>query len=91
MKTADADRRAKIIGGNVARRRTRQKTKKGKGTAALAGFVERSIRLVAWHNGWEYRANLRKDGTISFSGAIYQSPSAAGRAAIGRSCNGWAF
>ena len=66
MKEADADRRALFIGGHVARRRLRSKTKKGKGTKCLAGAVDRRIVLRSTYNGKQYRATLRKDGRIGF-------------------------
>jgi len=91
MKQADADRRALLIGGHVARRRRRAKAKQAKGTTPLAGIIDRRITLKGHRKGYEYRATLRKDGKISYGGRLYESPSAAGKAAIGRSCNGWVF
>ena len=91
MKDRDADRRARLMGGHVARRRRRTKTQKGKGTRQLAGVVDRRMSLRAWYKGEEYKAGLLKDGSIGFKKTRYDSPTAAARAAIGRNCNGWAF
>jgi hypothetical protein len=91
IKGADADRRALLMGGPVAKRRRKAKIQKGKGTQSLAGIVERKIRLKAKYKGKEYRATLRKDGKIGYNRKIYESPSGAGRAVIQRACNGWAF
>ena len=91
MKEADADRRALFIGGHVARRRLRSKTKKGKGTKRLAGVVDRRIVLKANYNGKQYRATLRKDGRIGFKKKTYDSPTGAARAVVRRRCNGWSF
>ncbi len=91
MREADADRRARLLGGHVARRRRRRKTAKARGTLVLAGVVERRIPLRAWRKGWEYRATLRKNGYISYDGELYESPSAAGKAALGHASNGWRF
>ncbi len=90
IKEIDADRRAAILGGAVARRRRRAKVSR-KGKLSLAGFSERHSPLRARYKGRTIRASLRTDGTIYFQRKIYPSPSAAGRAAIGRACNGWAF
>ena len=57
----------------------------------MVGVVDRRISLWAWYKGQEYRGSLLKDGLISFMRERHDSPSAAGRAAIGRTCNGWAF
>jgi len=91
MKDTDADRRALLLGGHVARQRVRSKTSRKKGTRVLSGVVARRFVLKGRRRGVEYRASLRKDGRISYGGKLYDSPSAAGRAALGRSCNGWQF
>ncbi len=91
IKETDADRRAAILGGAVARRRRRAKASRGKSKSPLAGFAEHRTQLRARYKGRTVRASLRTDGTIYFQRKLYRSPSAAGKAAIGRSCNGWAF
>ncbi len=91
MKEVDADRRALLIGGQIARRRRRTKTKKGKGTKVLAGIVDRRIALKATYRGRKLRATLRKDGSIGFRNKLYDSPTGAARIATGRNCNGWEF
>lgn len=91
VKEIDADRRANILGGAVARRRRRTKAARAKGNLALAGFAERRTPLRASFKGRSYRASLRTDGTIYFHNKVYGSPSAAGKAVIGRSCNGWSL
>jgi len=88
VKEIDADRRATILGGAVARRRRRAKAARAKGNLALSGFAERRTPLRARYKGRSYRASLRTDGTIYFRNKVYKSPSAAGEAVIGRSCNG---
>jgi hypothetical protein len=91
LSEADADRRAQLLGGQVARRRRRIKTSRAKGTKVLAGVVDRRMSLRATHNGLAYRATLRKDGLISLGGERYGSPTAAAKAATGRVVNGWVF
>lgn len=91
MREADADRRAILLGGHVAERRRRLKAVRLKGPSALAGISEKSVRLRAVYAGRQYRARLRKDGTILYRGRRFNSPSAAGRAVVRGPCNGWTF
>jgi hypothetical protein len=91
MSSADADRRARILGGHVARRLRRKRTKAAKGSVVLAGLVERRIALRAKSRGRVFKATLRRDGYISFAGHKYESPSAAGAKAVGHAANGWKF
>ncbi|NVL89536.1 MAG: DUF2924 domain-containing protein [Desulfobacterales bacterium] len=91
IKENDADRRALLIGGHVARRRRRSKIKKGEGIKSLAGIVDRRISLKRVYKGKVFKASLRKDGTISFKGKVYESPTGAARKVVGRTCNGWSF
>lgn len=88
---ADADRRAMLLGGNVARQRRKRKTSKIAGSVALAGLVERPLALVAKFKGVTYRARLRRDGRILFQSRLYATPTAAAKAAIHRAVNGWLF
>jgi hypothetical protein len=87
----DADRRAWLLGGSVARRRRKAKAIRWKGTKALSGMNERRVALRARHKGKTYKASWRKDGVITYGGDHYRSPSAAAGAALGRSVNGWHF
>jgi hypothetical protein len=91
MKERDADRRAELIGGWIAKRHRRIKAARGKGSEALAGAVERRTQLRGYRKGWEYFAILRKDGKVRYDGRTFDSPSAAAKAALGRSANGWSF
>lgn len=87
----DADRRAKLLGGSVAKRRRRTKTRKGRGSSSLAGIFERRIKLIANYKGKEYIASLRQDGTIGYKKRVFKSPTSAAKAIIGRMRNGWTF
>jgi Restriction Enzyme Adenine Methylase Associated len=58
---------------------------------ALAEFFSAPKRLRAIHKGKTLKAKVRRDGRIRFAGKVYDSPSAAGAAALGRRCNGWRF
>jgi hypothetical protein len=86
-----ADERARLLGGVLARNRRRKKTAATKGSLVLAGLVERRLTLRADYKGQRYLAALRKDGYVSYGGELYPSPSAAARAIVGRAANGWRF
>jgi hypothetical protein len=90
MSDADADRRARILGGNVARRR-RRRARQSKDTRVLSGLVERRVVLRARYKGEVFKATLRRDGYISFEGTRYDSPTAAAKKVVGHATNGWVF
>jgi hypothetical protein len=90
-KDADADRRARVIGGHAAKRRRRRKATSAIGSSALAGAFPRRTQLRGYYKGYWYYASLRTDGTISYAGTVYDSPAAAARAVVNRSVNGWSF
>lgn len=50
-----------------------------------------AFQLRAVHKGSTFKAHVRRDGRIRFESKLYKSPSGAGRAAVGRACNGWYF
>jgi len=91
IREIDDDRRALLMGGGVAQRRIRQKTKHGTGTLMLAGLFERRTPLRGVYKKKTYRATLRRDGHISYKGQLFKSPQGAARVALGRVKNGWAF
>lgn len=91
MAERDADRRARLMGGHVARRRRRVKTRRTKGTRCLEGVVDRSIRLRARHRGREYKARLLTTGEIGYRRMRFDSPTAAARAVAPKTRNGWIF
>jgi hypothetical protein len=91
MQNSDADRRARLLGGQVRKQRQRRKASQVKGTAALVGLQDRRRRLEAEYKGYVYTATLRKDGRISYDGVIYDSPTAAAEAVVKRRVNGWNF
>lgn len=91
MSNADADRRARILGGHVARRLRRRRTRDARGSLVLAGLVDRGLPLRARWKRRRLKATLRRDGYISFEGRKYDSPSAAASRAVGHAMNGWLF
>jgi hypothetical protein len=90
IRDSDADRRALLLGGHVAKRRRRKKAQK-RGARVLAGVVDRRSSLKGTLRGKEFKASLRRDGAISYRKRLFVSPSAAGKAAVRRNVNGWTF
>jgi len=91
MKNDDADRRALVLGGGVAKRRRKAKVSRASRELPLEGMVDRVIRLRGSRGKWEYSASLRRDGTIRYGSCTFDTPSLAARTAVGRACNGWSF
>jgi len=91
MKEADFDKHAALLGGPVALRRSRSRARRAKGSLALTGLVQRATQLRAYRGDWEYRGSLRRDGRIRYGKRVFDSPNAAGRAAVRGRCNGWNF
>jgi len=60
-------------------------------TPVLAKYNLGHTKLRATVKGVKYEARLRKDGTINLGGRVYNSPSMAGKNALGRKVNGWTF
>ena len=87
MARRDEAQRAHDLGGYVERRLRRRRTKGGH----LADLFDRRIPLRAEWRDETFHATLRKDGSISFKRKSYSSPTAAARAVVGRSVNGWWF
>ena len=69
----------------------RTSVKKEKKAACLAGIFKEATSVFANVGGKEAEARVHADGTISFKGRDFTSPSAAGRAACGNEVNGWTF
>jgi Restriction Enzyme Adenine Methylase Associated len=57
----------------------------------LTPFIEGAFDLHAEHKGKEFSARVNADGTITYDGGTYTSPSSAGKAAIKKSVDGWTF
>jgi RAMA domain-containing protein/GIY-YIG catalytic domain-containing protein len=91
MAEEDAARRARLLGGAVSRQLRRKRSAHGSGSGVFAGLFDRAIQLFAKHRGKRFKARLTRKGDVRFRGRKYPSPSAAGRAALGRNVNGWTF
>jgi hypothetical protein len=71
------------------RRRGGRRRRDGK--PVLAGYVAKAITLRAKYKKVEYRARVRKNGTIRVGRKVMNSPSLAAEAVVGRAINGWTF
>ena len=56
-----------------------------------SGLINAGTVLLSGRNDVDASAEVNEDGTITFDDEVYESPSGAGRAACGRSVNGWHF
>ncbi|HUT33567.1 MAG TPA: hypothetical protein VNE39_08820 [Planctomycetota bacterium] len=78
-----------------AKRERRQATpapaRPAKSKLPMAGLIEGGwIQLRFTHRGTEHKALLAKNGTITFNGEVFASPSLAARKAAGKTAyNGW--
>lgn len=61
------------------------------GVPVLSKFIAQPVTLRAAVHGKIVKARVRSNGSIRFNKKTYNSPSAAGHAATGRSCDGWYF
>jgi hypothetical protein len=91
IREEDDDQRAHLLGGQAASRRIRAKVTRNKGVAAISEVLKKRIALRSSYQGQEYRASLRKDGSVSFAGKTYTSLSAAAAGVRKKPTNGWAF
>ena len=76
--------------GKVTHTRKPLKSRKGS-SQSLAPYIKGGFRIRGQYKGKAFRATVYRSGTINFDGKLYNSPSMAGRAARGRSTNGWTF
>jgi len=86
--SANKPRSRGLVVGHLERSRTAGKIESR--TATLTRHL-RGKRLKGTHAGREYRARVLPSGRIKLldAGRIYDSPSAAARAIVKRSVNGW--
>ena len=80
-----------VLGGKVASRRRKSKASRANRDEKLASLIDRRYALKGWRDGYEYRASLRKDGTIRYGDKVFESPFQAASEAVGRRINGWQF
>ena len=57
----------------------------------LSPFIHKGFSIRARFKAKTYWARVRRDGTIRYANQVFNSPSMAGRAIVGRSTNGWTF
>ena len=75
----------------VKKKTAKKKNTKLKTAKPLKGLFPNGKRIYATYKGTDYKAWVFRSGTVKFDGQLYDTPSAAGRAVIGRTPNGWAF
>jgi Restriction Enzyme Adenine Methylase Associated/Protein of unknown function (DUF2924) len=65
--------------------------KKVRGESDLLRLLPMGAKLLADYKGKTFRARARRDGTVRYRGATYESLSHAGKAVVRRPVNGWWF
>jgi len=85
------DELLELMGQKVDGDKHRTKKNRGRRSPMLAGYIAGAMRIRTKLKGKSIKARVRRDGSIRFNGKTYNSPSAAGYAASGRSCDGWYF
>jgi hypothetical protein len=70
-------------------------------TPVLARYIKKRFHIQRKYKGKLFIAHVRRNGTIMFAaesadarrlhGSVFASPSSAGQAATGKSCDGWRF
>lgn len=101
MVTARAREEIETLFGPQKRgkQRIKRNAKKVKVREAKGARPDRPLRdlfptgkvLYATYKGKEYKAYLRRNGTMKFRGSLFYNPSAAARAVTGKAFNGWRF
>lgn len=95
IRTNERERLRDLLGMSSGNNRGLAGTKSvdpGLGAAVLSGYITGAMRIRGTHKGKTVKARVWRNGTIHFGGKIYNSPSLAGAAAVGRkTCNGWTF
>lgn len=89
-----------LFGGHLKSPKRYGRKKKGRGgrrserSAALARWIQGPMQLRRTSKGKTYFARVRRDGTIRVRGIskkVFNSPSMAAMACLGRRVNGWTF
>ncbi len=79
-----------LLGGSKDDKKPGKKPPKKKGTKSrLADYVKKPLKIRFKYKGKTYRASIRKNGTISYKGKIFKSPSRAAEEVTGGSMDGW--
>jgi len=80
-----------LLGRRVPRDEEEKEQDEGR-RPVLARYIKGSLKLQARYKLKTIKARVRRDGSISFRGKVYRSPSqAAAKACKRRTCNGWIF
>lgn len=76
-----------LISGSVQKK----VVNKTKGRQTMEGLVAKRTFIYAMYKGVEYRARITPKGLIYFEGASFSSPTAAAKAIVKGTINGWTF
>jgi hypothetical protein len=92
IKLLQRDQLSEIIGRNSKSKVAHGPINGQNDAPILSPYISLPLKLKAVFKGKTVVAHARRDGSIRFNGAVFNSPSAAGAAAVKRpTCNGWSF
>jgi len=92
LKVLVKSRQKAEIDGLFPGKKKRARARKGKGFRSLKGLVKWRHRLYRTYKGKEYTAVLLSSGRIRLKGRVFDTPTAAAKAIVGRpTVNGWHF
>jgi hypothetical protein len=80
-----------LIGQEVEEELTRPRKVGNRRQPTLGPHIRKAFRIRARYKGRVYKARVRRDGSVSYNGTTYNSPSAAAIAVRKRSTDGWYF
>jgi hypothetical protein len=81
-----------LLGKGAAQKEDEEEEREEGKQPVLAQYIKAPLKLQARYKRKTIKARVRRDGSISFQGTIYHSPSQAAAKACGRrTCNGWTF
>lgn len=81
----------KIAQRKAATPRRRKALERKSVSPSLAKYTSKSFRIRAIYKNRTYRAVVNKSGSIRYNSILYNSPTMAGKAVVGRLVNGWTF
>jgi hypothetical protein len=86
------DELTSLLGKRAPQKEDEERERKEGKQPVLAQYIKGPVKLQARYKRKTVKARVRRDGSISFLGKVYRSPSqAAAKACKRRTCNGWTF
>ncbi len=91
LKQQQKEEMLRMLGRKPSIAALKHKGKPDRSAPVLARYITRAMTVKVRYKKKDYRARVRKNGTIRWNGKVYQSPSLAAEAVRKRPTNGWHF